>query len=358
MADGIIKLVLFHPAGTGATIYHGWMDFLDKAFHASPLVNEYTLEVYPMELPGRGMRTKEALLTTMQDAVQGATDAIMDVVLPCTVQGQKSTKKTHLVVMGHSLGGWIAFEVVREIQRRCGSDDGSLLCLIVSAIRSPTLAGVEHDIDTTAMHTLNYDEFWEVMERRYGKNPDLEHPSIRKFIYPVLKADFTISETYTGGDLVQSLPLFVSGGTSDVRYTEDMLAAWSACSTSDIFQLEMFPGGHSYLFPNRDEKECQHCLFVLECIQASLAQQQQPNNAKQQQQQEEEEEDVTKSIPAPISDEETSIVCHPPETATMSLSSVSRAESSTMTPPLEEDEKMQKPTWNCSSALVNSCTIS
>ena len=350
--DDVIKLVLFHPAGTGATIYNGWMDSLDKAFQESVLKNEYTVQVHPIELPGRGMRRKESLMMTMQDVVQGATDAIMDVVIGPMATPEESPKKTRVVLLGHSLGGWIAFEVAREIQHRCDC----LLCLIVSAIRSPTLAGVEHDIDATAMHQLDEDEFWEVMERRYGKNPDLEHPSIRSFMYPILQADFTISETYAGGEPIMGVPLFVSGGTSDVRYTEDMLTAWSSCTTSEIFQVRMFHGGHSYLFPTKDA-DCQHYIFVLDCITRALEQENQQHQEENKQeeegkkQQQEEEEEERKHDGVGKSDEESSTMCHPPGTTTMSLSSVSRAASSVMTPRHDEDEGMETKTRHCPSSV-------
>lgn len=306
----VVKLILFHPAGTGASIYNGWVDSLEEhltdAGSTRPLLDSSLcarLEVYPIELPGRGMRRKEALLTNMHDVVAGATDAIMNSVFRDSKDGGSggTSTKTKIVVFGHSLGGWIAFEVVRELERRCdASQRRDLLCLIVSAIRSPTLSGVENDIDAIAMHTLEEDAFWEVMERRYGKNAELEHPSIRKFMYPVLKADFTISETYSfslnGDTPLLSLPLFVSGATNDVRYTEEMLSKWSLCTQSDIFEERMFKGGHSYLF-TKDESCKEHCTFVLQCVSLCL-------------------EDHVKAM----SDGE-STMCHPPGTTTMSITS-------------------------------------
>lgn len=45
--------------------------------------------------------------------------------------------------------------------------------LIVSGNRAPHLAGPQHDIDTTILHSLNYQDFWAAFEHRYGSNPDL-----------------------------------------------------------------------------------------------------------------------------------------------------------------------------------------
>ena len=45
--------------------------------------------------------------------------------------------------------------------------------LIVSGNRAPHLAGPQHDVDPTVMHTLCYRDFWPAIERRYGANVDL-----------------------------------------------------------------------------------------------------------------------------------------------------------------------------------------
>ena len=45
--------------------------------------------------------------------------------------------------------------------------------LIVSGNRAPHLAGPQHDVDPTVMHTLGQQDFWPAFERRYGVNPDL-----------------------------------------------------------------------------------------------------------------------------------------------------------------------------------------
>lgn len=75
------------------------------------------------------------------------------------------------VLFGHSLGAWVAHEVARRL-----AVDGlgpAPAALFVSAIRSPTLAGVEHDPDGCEMHKLDGDAFWAAYERRYGANADL-----------------------------------------------------------------------------------------------------------------------------------------------------------------------------------------
>lgn len=71
---------------------------------------------------------------------------------------------------GHSMGSIVAYESIKKLQ----AQGGPLPCMLyVSAMRSPTLAGMAHDADGIVMHKLPEKEFWATMERRYGKNPDL-----------------------------------------------------------------------------------------------------------------------------------------------------------------------------------------
>lgn len=256
----IITLVLFPPAGTGATVFNPWIDCLSEQLQSGCPDWCDGFRILPVELPGRGMRMKETLLKHMDEVVDGVVDALVH-----TYLGEDD--ESPVVILGHSLGGWIAFETARELESRRGH---CVACLIVSAIRSPRLSGVENDIDTTAMHLLDEDTFWSVMERRYGKNKELEHPSIRKFMYPVLKADFTISETFAPEpDETVSCPIFVSGGHSDVRYSRDMLDAWAPCSTSGQCHVDMFDGGHHYLF-SKDESCAAHVDFTLQSIHDAI----------------------------------------------------------------------------------------
>jgi hypothetical protein len=76
---------------------------------------------------------------------------------------------------GHSMGSWVAYAAIQELQAR-GWDVP--VKLYVSATRAPQLAGPQHDTDGIQMHRLEANEFWHVFERRYGHNPDLVSSSI------------------------------------------------------------------------------------------------------------------------------------------------------------------------------------
>ena len=97
------------------------------------------------------------------------------------------------LLFGHSLGAWIAYELLAELMRR---HETPPLLLIVSGMRAPHLSAAEHDADRVAPTIAHLDtpDFWSHFERRYGRNPDLSDPLAREFVLPLLRADFELLE--------------------------------------------------------------------------------------------------------------------------------------------------------------------
>jgi surfactin synthase thioesterase subunit len=341
----LITLILFPPAGTGATIYNSWVECLSKQLQSSCPDWCDGFRILPVELPGRGMRMKEMLLENMDEVVDGVVNALTSTFL---AKGYTSP----IVVLGHSMGSWVAFETVRKLENR---HQNNIMCLITSGVRSPRLSGVANDIDSTAMHTLDDEEFWVKMEERYGKNKELEHPSVRKFMYPILKADFSIAETYSPEfDACVSCPLFVSGGKADVRYTRDMLDAWVPCTKSALCDIQMFDGGHSYLF-SMDESCQSHIDFVLQGIQAALVDYHQDNQHQH--------EDVQSKKSLPDTNKSTSDIDamstmgQAPETMSISSHGMTEhsfyAPSPTLTSPFDTKEsQLNKDVGGCSCTII------
>eukprot|EP00879_Flechtneria_rotunda_P020393 GHRR01021455.1.p1 GENE.GHRR01021455.1~~GHRR01021455.1.p1 ORF type:complete len:251 (+),score=68.91 GHRR01021455.1:166-918(+) len=160
-------------AGMGAWVYQAWSESL------APEV-----QVLPIELPGHGSKMKQSRTTNLCQLSCQVVDAIVSSIRT----GQQ------YALFGHSMGAWIAWEMLQEITRR-----GLPLParLYVSGNRAAHLHGAEHDLDATRLHKLQPTEFWAAFERRYGTNAHLAHDDIRSFVYPMLRDDFTLVETYT-----------------------------------------------------------------------------------------------------------------------------------------------------------------
>lgn len=82
-----------------------------------------------------------------------------------------------------------------------------------------------------------------------------EDDAVKRFVYPTLKSDFQISETYrrSSEDLLPC-PLSVSGGTEDVRINKANVEAWIHCADPSEVSFHWFPGGHNYLFKEEESK--------------------------------------------------------------------------------------------------------
>jgi len=186
----------------------------------------------PIELPGRNSRMMEPKQRDMKQMVKDIVDAL----LPCF------DEKPYALV-GHSLGAWIVYEVAKELERRGARQP---LKLYVCCNRAPHLRGPSNDPDTVApaLAHLPPAEFWTHMERRYGRNPELQKESIRSFVLPVLQADFGLLEEYEPSDAQLrplGCPLAACGGVGDNRYTAEQLKEWRQ-HTSGHFSEHWFEG--------------------------------------------------------------------------------------------------------------------
>lgn len=161
-------------AGAGAWIFHGWARWLPPG-----------VELLPIELPGHNSRLSEPPATDLRRLAADVASVVL-----------AAAGDTPYVILGHSMGAWLAYEAVLAIQRLATAQSGGCdssaaagpaapalahgaspvrlpVALVVSANRAPHLAGAEHDTDPTRLHRLEGDAFWAAFERRYGANPAL-----------------------------------------------------------------------------------------------------------------------------------------------------------------------------------------
>jgi surfactin synthase thioesterase subunit len=249
-----LTLLCIPHAGSGAHVFCDWQRRADAAF--------LPVEVVPVELPGRGARLREA----RHESVAALVDALLAALAP--LLGCRP-----FALLGHSLGGWIAYAAAAELARR-GPPAPQPAALIVSGVRSATLAGAAHDLDATRLAGLPPTAFWAAMERRYGRNPELQDPGVRALVFPVLQADFRIAEGYLPAPGTPRLACRVAaaGGASDPRFSAAQIEAWAACAPAAPggFACRLFPGGHFYLF-RREESVDAFWDFLAGELRGALA---------------------------------------------------------------------------------------
>jgi len=240
-----LRLFCIPQAGMGAWAFHGWQDALAGGCPG--------VEVMPVELPGRNSRLGEPAERCMPRLVARLADALAPEV-----------RRAPYVLLGHSMGGWVAFELARELRRRGEPEPAHVY---VSAVRAPHLCGKEHDLDPVRLSEQPFEGFWRHFFRRYGPNPDLEHPAVQKRLFPLLHADFALLEGYvyspSPDEASDRFPLTAWGATEDNRYTPEQLGAWRRQSNiggggggeGGAFRPRYFRGPHRYVVDSPGEAQ-------------------------------------------------------------------------------------------------------
>jgi medium-chain acyl-[acyl-carrier-protein] hydrolase len=216
------RLFCFPSAGVGGSAYRLW-----------PAALPPSLEVCPVQLPGRENRLREAPLANISALV----DALVPALLP------------HLdlpfAFFGHSMGAVLASEVARALAGAGGSLPKHL---IVSGRRPPHVPSAE-----PPFHTLPDPEFVAEVNRRYRGIPAevMQQEDLLALLLPCLRADITALETHLPARRPPlSCPISAFGGADDRLTPREHLEAWRS-ETSAAFHVRVYPGDHFYLNPHR-----------------------------------------------------------------------------------------------------------
>mgnify|MGYP001791291169 CR=1 FL=1 len=219
-----LRLLCFPHAGGSARIFHDWPELLPS-----------TVEVCAVELPGRGKRLFETPYTSIDSLIPVLGPALvpfLDIPFAC---------------FGHSLGARIAFEVCRWLQQTVQLTP---LHLWTAAARAPHLPP-----DRPPIHGLSNANF--IVElRQYNGTPEsvLKNPEMMELMLPMLKADFSLLETYQyRSDTSLTCPVTCFWGEQDEIAKQVDVAAWRKHTSK--FTLEAVPGDHFFInhpmFPQR-----------------------------------------------------------------------------------------------------------
>jgi medium-chain acyl-[acyl-carrier-protein] hydrolase len=211
-----LRLFCFPYAGTGASIFRTWSDGLPS-----------DVEVYPVQLPGRGTRLMETPFIQLAPLVQALAHALEPLL------------DKPFAFFGHSLGALIGFELARQLRRQSGVQP---VRLFVSADRAPQIPHRDLPI-----HALPEEKFMAELRRLNGiPGKVLEEAELMQIMLPVLRADFAVYESYAySTEPPLNCPISTFGGSQDHRVSRGDLEAWRD-QTSDSFSLRMFPGDHFF----------------------------------------------------------------------------------------------------------------
>ncbi|MFC5703417.1 thioesterase II family protein [Cohnella faecalis] len=212
-----VTLFMFPYAGASASVYEKW----------KPLFHE-SIDIVPVEIPGRGKRFPEPPLRRIGPIVEDAYTRI---------EGQLSERPYAL--FGHSLGSVVAFELARKA-KRLGKKPP--VRLFVSGRAAPQVKELDEPV-----YLLPDERFKQKIRSLGGTPPEFfQNEQLLSLFLPILKADYEASDTYRDeADASDKL----SCGMTVLHGTEDEPcdpSEWSVHSTgtSDFHEFE---GGHFFI---------------------------------------------------------------------------------------------------------------
>ena len=218
-ADPKARFFLFPYAGGGPRVFHGWNEHLPR-----------DVDVRALQLPGRDLRHREAGI----DSVGALVEAIIAASQPLFTQ-------VPFAFFGYSLGGLVAFETARMLRKLSLPQPRRL---IVAASIAPHRPQARSPL----VHQMSNDELVAEL-RRFKGTPEivLQTPDLLELLLPVIRADFSVLETYQH-ETQQPLeiPISAFGGLADEEVSPEALADWSE-HTSAGFQMRFLPGDHFFL---------------------------------------------------------------------------------------------------------------
>ncbi|MEV6349060.1 alpha/beta fold hydrolase [Actinoplanes sp. NPDC051851] len=228
--DAQRTLVCLGFCGGGTGTYRAWLSCLDAA-------TELVLVCYP----GREGRFAEPFAADWDSLARDATDAVARLA--------RDTADRPYRLFGHSMGGWMAFEVaVRLAARGVRPPEG----LIVSSCNAPDRGVTDRDrfprLEDPEERLLDWME-------TIGALPDYarEDPDLREMAVELMRADIRVRDSYRPDpDVTTRVPVRVLRGEDDAALDPDVAERWRRCAPGGATVTDL-PGGHFYTRPVWEE---------------------------------------------------------------------------------------------------------
>ena len=214
--DSRFRLFCLPFAGGGASAYRSWFNTLPDS-----------VELCAVQMPGHETRLREDRITSATEL----STAIASAMLPYLDRP--------FAMFGFSLGGLLAFEVIRELRRRSARLPVHLFAVSARAPQSPPVH--------PPIAELPKDDFIEMIDHYYRPEDEAwTMPEMLDMFLPVLRDDIMIVDTYcyvAEPPLPCSIDVFV--GASDLGAPIASAGQWRE-QTSTEFEMAIFNGGHFF----------------------------------------------------------------------------------------------------------------
>jgi surfactin synthase thioesterase subunit len=212
------NLICFPFAGGHAEYYLPWRRELPDA-----------MNLCPVQLPGRSYRWQEAGFDNM--------NALLNAMLPFL---ENQLLKQPYILFGHSMGGYITYELAKLIAQR-----GLPLpkALVISAVPAPTYWSKRRKLSS-----LSEQEFKQLFLSLGGFHSELlRHKTFIDMQFALLRRDILLCESCQySGPANFAFPIIALGAQDDGYVNIENLTDWQLETTMQFYQYE-FTGGHFYL---------------------------------------------------------------------------------------------------------------
>ena len=191
--------------------------------------------------PGRDMLLDHPSPTSLLDLARHCASAIL-----------AQPTDSHLILFGHSLGSYVAFETARALEE-CGLVlDG----LVVSGADAPSLGapGRWHCADdiTLTRHLADLDP---------RTRDALAQPGLARLLLPMIRADYRLVETYLAApEHTVDCPIFALRGALDTETGPHGTSAWRWHTRSE-FRRYIHRGGHFTFLTDPDQSQTYLCAI-------------------------------------------------------------------------------------------------
>jgi medium-chain acyl-[acyl-carrier-protein] hydrolase len=218
VAEPRFRIFCFPYAGGSAAAFSAWERFLPEG-----------VELFAIQYKGRGTRVRELPASSIEAMVE---DVRADI--------GKLIDRPY-AFFGHSMGTGVAY----ELTHRLASEACPLPTrLFLSGRRAPHLPLLRKPI-----HVLPDAEFIQSISQMNGTPAQvLGNKELMASLLPVLRADFTAVDTWSGRPAKQALdiPFTLFGGKNDPLTPVEDLQAWSDLTRAGA-DTQIFHGGHFFL---------------------------------------------------------------------------------------------------------------
>jgi surfactin synthase thioesterase subunit len=227
------RLFCFSNAGGSAAPYLAWQAALPS-----------TIEVCPVQLPGRGPRLAEPPIRSFPQLVEALASLVA------------SESDLPFAFFGHSLGGLLAFELARHCRRHHLPMPEHLFASASNAPQCRRTGRRLHQLDDAALI--------DALKGYNGTPPAaLADRELMELLLPAIRADFALVETYEyRQDLPLDIPITVLAGMGDKHVDSTRLCRWQE-ETSEDCNLRWFEGDHFFIHAQQ--------RAVLDCVESELA---------------------------------------------------------------------------------------